>query len=346
MRKTYYEIDPDKVDWESFCEIFNSIVDILEEDNDLQTILTPLGKLAKNIFIYDRIVKSMEIYSNQVNTVLSENKYTGAKFAVAEHNLIEQFTYSSDRPEAENIANAMYLANAIARTFRDNKDELEKNDNVGLTSQQLNDIIGSLFTIKEQCLRRLIQIRNELGDNSSNKKIAIQFAYTKSADYGLYFVHISGYLEPFVLQCQEVNSDEMSYPDTVAFFESEDSYLNSIAPIKIKGSKTNINALFTFAKNTIRGGRYKGISDRVVNGVEAYFKMQVEYGDIFARYINDSMELIRINREIAILETQLSKTYVYKKAEKQKLMEALKLEKESLTKTIENYSKEVKEKLD
>ena len=306
MRKayTYYKINPDIINWDDFCETYNKIADLQEETDDLQVILTPLGILADELFIYDKITKSMGRYIDDINQVLNENKYDGVEFSLSKDDLINQFTYSSNQSEVENVANAMYLANALARTIRDNKEDLENNANVGLTSEQLDTIKMAFYTIKEQCLRRLINIRNGLGDNpqDNDKKLLIQFAYTKNTDSGMYFVHIPGYLEPFVLQCQEVDSKELSYYDNVAFYETEGDYLPSKVPIKIKGSKMNQKetALFKFAQYTIRG--YKKAPERVVNGVDAYFKMQIEYGDVRARFIEIKKELIYTNLEIMMIQ--------------------------------------------
>ncbi len=329
MRTDNYNIiDPNRVDWEKFCSEYNSMAKkILESEDsaesiDLQIILTHLVELADQVFLYKKIYRNMEKYVESINEAISDNGYNGEKFRISEKRFKEQFAYSSEKSKAENVVNVVYLANALARTLRCNMDTLEKNENVGLDRSSLNDLKNSFFTIKDEYLRKMIKLRNELGDNPTGEnRFLMQFFYRKS-DNGAFYIHIPGYLEPFEFQSLDINQNELIYSDSIPFL----NYDVNIEPIRVSGDYENEKALFYFARCTRMG--YNKIPEKYVDGVSAYYDTQAVYGDPRARYIVLLKEIEKIDREIYLINLQLEGPAVRQRKEKEeKLAKALEIKK-------------------
>ena len=339
MGRINFKINPDAIDWNEFCEKYNEMVDDLDENDDLQSILTQLEELVSMMSFYEKIKYSFAGYIETINDVLSDNKYKGEQFKLQKYDLIKQFTYSQDRSEAENIANTMYLADVLHKVISQNMKQLNNNANVGLDEDSLEALMNTFLIIIEKCLRRFISLRNELG----LKPDGIQNFLIKSTD-DAFCIHIPGYLEPFIISCKEIDPKELAYNDKIPFFGIDDTDNDAIAPIKIAGNISNEKALFAFARNTIRG--YRNALKRFVDGVYTYYDMQRKYGDKRATYIITKRDLITTDRAIAELNTALSKRVVRDRAGKKERLKNNQTIKETLKNQLDEIKKELGKEID
>ncbi len=280
---------------------------------DVEQILKNLRRLASELFVFEKIKNEINegtppikiAYLKEIKVALEDNGYDDSEVIyLTEADLRNQFSYDSRRETVENIANAMYLANRIAKILLTNKRDIYNANINNQNDLDLEETIARLFYLKEEFLKSIIDIWKE-----DKEKVLIDWRLIQNRGYDekvsrLFYIWLPQYLEPFSIRSDEIVVDEGDKisgktKDIIRFYSIHKGiwcdYLDSIFPMKLDESQ--IEALESFKKIPINelGKKCHG---RVIKGVNSYFESMLLFNPI-------QLSLYNLRNRLKYVEKQL-----------------------------------------
>ena len=324
---------------------------------DVEQILENLRRLASELFVFEKIKKEINEgtppikmgYLNEIKEALEDNGYDDSEvISLTEADLRNQFSYDSRRETVENIANAMYLANRIAKILLTNKRDIDKANVNKLYGLNIENTSEWLFYLKEEFLKSIIDIWKD-----DKEKVVIDWRPIQNTGYDekvsrLFYIWLPKYLEPFCIRSDKIavdegNRDEIcgKTKDIISFYRISNGiwceYNSSIFPMKLDESQ--IQALESFKKIPTNDLK-KHCHNRVINGVSSYFDTMLSFSPIQAKLANLRSRLTIVTDNLKRLDFLMRNAKGKKKQEEyQKQSAALKKEEERLQNSIDGISK-------